>query len=128
MDGHFYCCTCRDGTYATMSLQVHLEDPWTHYCDACGPAMASVIRDCYQKRDPEIRRLPPPPPKVVIHPVSKPPVPVKDPVSKPTTTETAPKQPTPQPVPSKPSQKTNVIKAMQEVEEYDLLTLLGWKK
>jgi hypothetical protein len=40
------CRLCRDGTYATMSLQIFESDgEWTHYCDPCGKAMASVVRD-----------------------------------------------------------------------------------
>lgn len=59
---HPYCRLCRDGTYATMSLKTFPDGDceWYHYCDPCGNAMASVVRDG-QKRDPESQRLPDPP-------------------------------------------------------------------
>lgn len=59
---HPRCRLCRDGTYATISLKTFPDEDceWTHYCDLCGKAMASVVRDG-QKRDPESRRLPDPP-------------------------------------------------------------------
>lgn len=60
---HPECRLCRDGTYATLTMQSFVGDdnPWDPYCDPCGAAMASVIKDCSQKRDAEIRRLPDPP-------------------------------------------------------------------
>ena len=98
--------------------------------------MASVIRDSYQKRDPEIRRLPTPPAKV-IRPVAKPPTTVKEPVPV---------------MPKAPEPRATVFTAAQEVEQeiaqetaqktarkptqktpkdaeggYDLLALMGWK-
>lgn len=65
------CRSCQDGTYATQSMQPFAREncPWHPYCDPCGKAFASVIKDS-QGRDPEIRVLATPPtgkafPKVV---------------------------------------------------------------
>jgi hypothetical protein len=59
---HPQCKLCRDGTYATATLQTFQQEDyeWSAYCDPCLASMASVIRDA-QKRTVEIRRLPPPP-------------------------------------------------------------------
>lgn len=106
------CSVCRDGTYATASLQTHddPEWPWTHYCDRCGEAMASVIRDGYQKRDPVKRRLPDPPAGTK--------APDPSPEKKiPRAAKTTP----PVTPPAKPAPKPSFV-------EHDLLDLLGWKK
>jgi len=116
---HPPCCVCRNGTYATVSLQTH-DDPeweWTHYCDPCGEAMASVIRDGYQKRDPEKRRLPEPPAQA--------PTPPKEPKA-PKKKSVAPEQPPPAPPPEKPVASRPRAKPAPS-EGHDLLALLGMK-
>ena len=61
--GHVLCRFCRDGTYATQTMQSFADEdsPWQPYCGPCGDALASVLRDARCGRDPEIRLLPPPP-------------------------------------------------------------------
>ncbi len=124
---HPRCCVCRDGTYATMSLQTH-DDPeweWTHYCDPCGEAMASVIRDGYQKREPERQVLAPPPEGKAPEPTVKardkkkaPKAAAKAPAKAAQPTAKAPEAPPP------PAQKTAPAK---NTGGYDLLALLGMK-
>lgn len=78
---HAQCKLCRDGTYATKTMQSFVGDdnPWDFYCDPCAVAFASVLRDA-QHRDAEIRLLPVPPagkaapkaPRVKVEPIPKP--------------------------------------------------------
>lgn len=105
---HPACLICRDGTYATVSLQTLPGEgcEWSHYCDVCGDVMASVVREG-QKREPAQRRLPEPP-KIAEAPPAK----VESPATKMV-------KPPATPGPSKPPAPT---------EGYDLLDLLGWKK
>jgi len=113
---HPTCVVCRDGTYATVSLQAHddPEWPWSHYCDPCCEVMASVIRDGYQKRDPVKRRLPDPPTG------TKAPDPAPE-KKNPTATKTTPAAPPAKPAEPKPAPKPSFV-------GHDLLDLLGWKK
>jgi len=145
------------------------DQPWEPYCDPCGVAMASVIKDCSQKRDAEIRRLPDPPtgkaaPKVAKPKVQEPPKPEKPskgggvsaalppattavpkpavdvrprmslaeamrPTAPRTTPVTAPVPPTPVPATKSPKSAKNALReAVQDVEGYDLLTMLGMKR
>lgn len=61
-EGHPQCRLCRDGTYATQTMQMFADEdsPWEPYCDPCASAFASVLKDS-QDRTPEIRALPKPP-------------------------------------------------------------------
>jgi hypothetical protein len=113
-DGIPKCNLCRNGSYATLSFKLFPTDEQeTCYCDTCGPAMLSVLKDTPQKRVPEVHRLapppkiappPPPPPKVV-----------------------APPPPEPKREPPKVAPPPRVVPKVQE-EEHDLLSLLGWKR
>jgi hypothetical protein len=94
---------------------------WTHYCDPCGEAMASVIRDG-QKRDPAKRRLPPPPEGTLAPP---PPKPAKASKKAAPPAPDPPKAPT---APKAPPEKAPSLKAALKAEGHDLLELMGWKK
>lgn len=76
------CKLCRDGTYATKTMQSFVDDisPWEPYCDPCAVAFASVLKDA-QGRDAEIRLLPVPPKGKA---APKPPRPKVEPIPKPT--------------------------------------------
>ena len=78
---HAQCKLCRDGTYATKTMQSFVDDhsPWEPYCDPCAVAFASVLRDA-QGRDAEIRLLPVPPKGKA---APKPPRPKVEPIPKP---------------------------------------------
>jgi hypothetical protein len=123
---HPLCRLCRDGTYATMCLKMFSDEDceWTHYCDPCGEAMASVIRDG-QKREPERQVLAPPPEGKAPEPTVKtrakkkaPEAAAKAPAKAAQPTAKAPEAPPP------PAQKTAPAK---NTGGYDLLALLGMK-
>ena len=155
LKGHALCRLCRDGTYATQTMQSFVGDnnPWEPYCDPCGAAFASVIKDSSQNRDAEIRRLPTPPmgkappkvpkvgptpkstkgskvpPKVLEAPAAvvapTPPVEVRPRMS--LAEAMRPTAPKPVPVSTK-SAKNALRDAVRDVEGYDLLTMLGMKR
>lgn len=122
------CDLCRDHTPATMSLQVFEgeDQPWNNYCDVCGPAMASVIRDA-QNRLAEIKKLDPPtivPQNVMVTP----PAPKKTQTTKKNplldAMEDVQKEPPTPPAP-KP---TRPVPPAPKGPGYDLLAMLGMKK
>lgn len=125
---HPQCRLCRDGTYATHTIQTFVGDeyPWEPYCDPCGAAFASVIRDGSQNRDPEVRVLPVPPdgkaaPKSLK--VPKVTAPVKG-------TPTPPVAPKVDAVPRKSlaeMMRPTAPRSLQDTDDYDLLSLLGMK-
>jgi hypothetical protein len=102
-----------------MSLKMFSDEDceWTHYCDPCGEAMASVIRDG-QKREPERQVLAPPPegkaPEATVKARAK----KKAPEAAAKAPAKAPEAPTP------PARKTAPAK---NTGGYDLLALLGMK-
>ena len=126
---HPRCRLCRDGTYAVMSLKIFPEGDcgWTHYCDPCGNAMASVVKDG-QKRDPPRKDLPPPPPEVEVS--SLPPVSSKPPeAGKKPLVKGGKGKPSPEPVKSPETPpKAPTLKSALKNEGHDLLELMGWKK
>ena len=125
---HPHCRLCRDGTYAAVSLQIFpAEDcEWTHYCEPCGKAMASVVGDG-QQREPSRARFPdPPPPRIA---------PEFDPLEGDRVPERVLPEPergtgfgTPSPAPTKAPTVAPTLKSVLKSEGYDLLELMGWKK
>ena len=118
---HPVCCLCRDGTHATMSLQMFDQEdyPWSNYCDICGKAMLSVLKDA-QGRDAVTKTLIPP------APVKSLPVPTTKPARSAimealTDVDNVPPPKKPTPPPKKPAPAPPPL-------GYDLLAMLGMPK
>jgi hypothetical protein len=90
--------------------------------------MASVLRESYQKRDPEIQTLVPPeePPEAVEVPPAPPPSPA---VTPPKTVKRGGKPPGPPPVAAPVAAKptSRLVPTAKTVGGYDLLSMLGIK-
>ena len=105
------CSVCRDGTTATTSLMMFEDwETWSPFCEPCGTAMASVIRDSQGGRVAELRPLPP-----VEYSEPEPEVPEPEP--EPVVIEVKP-EPKPKPAPPKESSGGFGI---------DLMSILGLK-
>jgi len=110
------CLNHHEDIYATMAFKTFPDSEEWSYCDVCGSAMASVIRDS-QHRDPDIRKLTPPPRPVEPPKIVPPPVPVPP-----------PPPPKTAPEPPRRVKVTDVAREVVQEDEHDLLALLGWKK